>query len=75
MLEKTGEFIVQSADVIWGTPLLILLLGGGLFFLMYSRLAPLRYIGHAISILTGKYDNPNEPGQLKHYEALLNYST
>ncbi len=70
MLEKTGEFIVQSANIIWGTPLLIVLLGGGLFFLIYSRLAPLRYIGHAISILTGKYDNPNEPGQLKHYEAL-----
>ena len=70
MFEKTGEFIVQSANIIWGTPLLIVLLGGGLFFLIYSRLAPLRYIGHAISILTGKYDNPNEPGQLKHYEAL-----
>ncbi len=70
MLEKTGEFIVQSANIIWGTPLLIVLLGGGLFFLVYSRLAPLRFIGHAISILTGKYDNPNEPGQLKHYEAL-----
>ena len=70
MLEKTGEFIVRSANIIWETPLLIVLLGGGLFFLIYSRLAPLRYIGHAISILTGKYDNPNEPGQLKHYEAL-----
>jgi AGCS family alanine or glycine:cation symporter len=70
MLEKTGDFIIQSSNLIWGTPLLILLLGGGLFFLVYSRLAPLRYIGHAISILTGKYDNPNEPGQLKHYEAL-----
>ena len=70
MLEKTGEFIIQSSNLVWGAPLLILLLGGGLFFLVYSRLAPLRYIGHAISILTGKYDNPNEPGQLKHYEAL-----
>jgi alanine or glycine:cation symporter, AGCS family len=70
MLEKTGELIIQSSNIIWGTPLLFLLLGGGLFFLVYSRLAPLRYIGHAISILTGKYDDPNEPGQLKHYEAL-----
>jgi alanine or glycine:cation symporter, AGCS family len=70
MLENTGELIIQSANIIWGTPLLVLLLGGGLFFLIYSRLAPLRYIGHALSILTGKYDNPNEPGQLKHYEAL-----
>jgi len=70
MFEKTGEIIIESANLIWGTPILILLLGGGLFFLVYSRLAPLRYIGHAISILSGKYDNPNEPGQLKHYEAL-----
>lgn len=70
MLEKTGELIVQSANIIWGTPLLVLLLGGGLFFLVYSRLAPLRYIGHSLKILTGKYDDPNEPGQLKHYEAL-----
>ena len=46
------------------------MLGGGLYFLIYSRLAPLRYIGHAIQILSGKYDNPNEPGQLRHYQAL-----
>lgn len=70
MFEKTGEIIIQAANIIWGTPLLILLLGGGFFFLIYSRLAPLKYIGHALKILTGKYDNPNEPGQLKHYEAL-----
>ena len=70
MFDKTGEIIIQSANIIWGTPLLVILLGGGLFFLFYSRLTPLRYIGHAFSILTGKYDDPDEPGQLKHYEAL-----
>ncbi len=65
-----GETIIKAADFVWGTPILILLLGGGFFFLVYSRLAPLRYTGHALSILTGKYDDPNEPGQLKHYQAL-----
>ncbi|MCK5469595.1 MAG: alanine:cation symporter family protein [Cyclobacteriaceae bacterium] len=54
----------------WGFPLLILLLGGGLFFLAYSRLLPFRYFRHAIQILMGKYDNPDEPGQINHYEAL-----
>lgn len=49
---------------------MILLLGGGFYFLVYSRLAPLRYLGHALKILTGKYDDPNEPGQLRHYQAL-----
>ena len=38
--------------------------------MLYSRLVPLRYIGHALKILSGKYDDPNEPGQLRHYQAL-----
>lgn len=70
MLENIGELIIKVSDGIWGTPLLILLLGGGFYFLIYSRLVPLRYIGHAIRILSGKYDDPNEPGQLRHYQAL-----
>ncbi len=70
MLNNLGELIIKISDGIWGAPILILLLGGGFYFLIYSRLAPLRYIGHAIQILTGKYDNPNEPGQLRHYQAL-----
>ena len=70
MIEKAGQFIINSANFIWGIPVLVLLLGGGLYFLVYSRLIPMRYFGHAIKILTGKYDDPNEPGQLKHYQAL-----
>jgi AGCS family alanine or glycine:cation symporter len=70
MFDKIGQLIITISDGIWGTPILILLLGGGLYFLIYSHLAPLRYIGHALGILTGKYDDPNEPGQLRHYQAL-----
>lgn len=70
MFEKLGEQIITFSDWIWGTPVLILLLGGGFYFLVYSRLTPLRYIGHAISVLSGKYDNESENGQLKHFQAL-----
>jgi len=62
--------ITGFADLAWGTPLLVLLLGGGLFFLVYSRLLPFRYFRHAIGILSGKYDRPGEPGQINHYQAL-----
>ncbi len=64
------RIITGFSDLAWGTPLLILLLGGGLFFLLYSRLLPFRYFAHAIAILRGKYDNPDEPGQINHYQAL-----
>jgi len=64
------RLITGFSDLAWGTPLLVLLLGGGLFFLLYSRLLPFRYFSHAIAILRGKYDDPDEPGQINHYQAL-----
>lgn len=64
------KIIVGFSDLAWGTPLLVLLLGGGLYFMFFSRLMPLRHFGHAIAILRGKYDDPNEPGQINHYQAL-----
>ena len=64
------RIITGFSDLAWGTPLLVLLLGGGLFFLLYSRMLPFRYFRHAIAILLGRYDDPNEPGHISHYQAL-----
>ncbi len=69
-MSSTERIITGFSDFAWGTPLLVLLLGGGLFFLIYSRLLPFRYIRHAVAILAGRYDRPDEPGQINHYQAL-----
>lgn len=68
---KFIELILSKfSEYAWGTHLLVLLLGGGLFFMLYSRFLPFRYLGHAINVLRGKYDDPNEPGEINHFEAL-----
>ena len=64
------NFLRTASNFVWGTPLLVLLLGGGLFFMLYSRFVPFRYFGHAINVLRGKYDDPNDPGEISHFEAL-----
>ncbi len=64
------NFLVNFSDYAWGTPLLVLLLGGGLFFTVYSRFVPFRYLKHSIDVLRGKYDNPDDPGEISHFEAL-----
>ena len=69
-MNSFGQHIIDFSNLIWGAPLLILLLGGGIFFLIYSRLTPFRYIKHAIHILMGRYDDPDEPGYISHYQAL-----
>ncbi|SMO62026.1 alanine/glycine:cation symporter family protein [Gracilimonas mengyeensis] len=54
----------------WGYPLVILLVGGGLFFLISSGFTPFRFFFHAIDLVRGKYDNPDDPGDINHFEAL-----
>ena len=69
-LKTIDSWMIALADFVWGTPLLILLLGGGIFFTFYSRFIPFRYLKHSITIIRGKYDNPDEPGQISHFQAL-----
>ncbi|MEQ8469949.1 MAG: alanine/glycine:cation symporter family protein [Marinoscillum sp.] len=64
------QFFADVTAFIWGMPLLILVLGGGLFFMIYSRFLPFRYFGHAVNVLRGKYDDPNDPGDINHFQAL-----
>ncbi len=58
------------ADLAWGPWLLALLLGGGIAFLVLSRFAPYRYLGHACQLLVGRYDNAADPGHINHGRAL-----
>lgn len=64
-----SELIDSIASGVW-TPVLFLLILGGIFFLFYSRFIHYKYFTHCIAILRGKYHNPNDPGQISPYEAL-----
>ncbi len=69
-MKELNQFIADFASLVWGLPLLILLIGGGLYLLFLSKFLPFRFIGHAIQVLRGKYDDPNDPGQISHFQAL-----
>ncbi|MFH4965544.1 alanine/glycine:cation symporter family protein [Gaetbulibacter sp. M235] len=64
------QFFEKFSSYAWGLPLVILLIGGGLYLLVLSKFLPFRYIGHAIQVLRGKYDDPDDPGQISHFKAL-----
>ncbi len=64
------QLVIDAANFIWGTPLLILLMGGGFFFMIYSRFLPYQYFGHAIAILRGKYKDDTAPGEISQFQAL-----
>ena len=70
-MDVLNHWIAEAASFVWGLPLLFLLIGGGLCLLVYSRFLPFKYFGHAIQVLRGKYDNPDDPGEISHFQALM----
>lgn len=68
--QTVDGLIADFSSAMWGIPLVCLLIGGGLFLLMYSRFLPFRYLGHAVQVLRGKYDNPEDEGEITHFQAL-----
>lgn len=69
-MEQLNYFSERFSSLAWGIPLIILLIGGGLYLLILSRFLPFRFFGHAIQVLRGKYDDPNDPGEISHFKAL-----
>ncbi|MBR9914459.1 MAG: alanine:cation symporter family protein [Algicola sp.] len=69
-MEQLKEFTAAFSSLAWGFPLLVLLIGGGLYLLVRSRFLPFRFFRHAIQVLKGTYDDPNDPGEISHFKAL-----
>ncbi|MDT0676743.1 alanine/glycine:cation symporter family protein [Autumnicola musiva] len=69
-MNQLDRLIAEFASLVWGLPLVILLIGGGLYLLISSRFLPFRYLGHSLDLLRGKYDDPNAPGEINHFQAL-----
>jgi len=64
-----SDLIASLATGIY-LPVAFLLILGGIYFLFRSGLLHYKHFTHVISILRGKYHNPNDPGQISPYEAL-----
>ncbi|MEM6709949.1 MAG: amino acid carrier protein [Pseudomonadota bacterium] len=61
----------KLSSLAWGPPLLFLLVGGGAYFLIRSRLLPYRFLGHSLDLLRGRYDEVDpEYGHISHFRAL-----
>ncbi len=64
------ESFVNVANSILEWPLVIGLLGTGIFLTLRLGFIQLRRLGHGFAVTSGKYDDPNEPGDVSHFQAL-----
>ena len=69
-LDEVTMFLGKIAGYIWSMPLVILLVGSGVYFSIRLIFPQFRRIGHSIAVARGKYDNPDDPGDITHFQAL-----
>lgn len=50
--------------------MVIMLLGTGIYLTLRLGFIQLRRLGHGFAVTTGKYDDPEEPGDVSHFQAL-----
>ncbi len=51
-------------------PLLVMLLGTGVFLTLRLGFIQFRRLGHGVAVTMGKYDDPDDPGDVSHFQAL-----
>ena len=63
-LSAIWDFLTQLPLVI------VVLVGGAVYFTLRFNFINILGFYHAIEVLTGKYDNPDDPGEVSHFQAL-----
>lgn len=79
-MEFLRQFVDKFNSLVWETGIpvgeenisiiVIALIGTGFFLTLRLGFIQLRHFGHGVGIASGKYDDPNEPGDVSHFQAL-----
>ncbi len=70
-MQALNDFLALIDSYIGGSDWFVfLLLATGLFFTIYLKFPQLRYFGHALKIVRGKFDRKGDEGDASHFQAL-----
>lgn len=70
MIEQLGYLVEKLYHLVWGIPLLLLLLGTGAYLTVLLKGVQFRYLGYAIKQVFAK-QRENSKGDISHFEALM----
>ena len=65
-----SQFLSSFSSFVWGTPLMVLLVGTGLYLTLRLCFVQLRGFAHGVNVIRGKYDKASDPGEISHFAAL-----
>lgn len=73
IVDFANDWIINIGPTIGGEQIavmVILLLGTGLYLTVRTGFVQITHLGHGFGVTTGKYDDPDDPGDVSHFQAL-----
>ena len=68
---QISTILGKSVEIVWYYPVVFICLLCGIFFTLRFGFVQFKGFRHAIDLIKGKYDNPDEPGHITHFQALM----
>ena len=71
-MESLNNLVNQLNGLVWGPPMLVLILGSGLFLMLRLKFMPLAKIGHGFKLMwQGRKRGDDESGEISPFQALM----
>ncbi|MFH1216933.1 MAG: sodium:alanine symporter family protein [Pseudomonadota bacterium] len=64
------HFLDNVSSFVWGSLTIILLVGTGIFITLLVKGIQVRKFFYAFQLISGKFDNPDDKGEITHFQAL-----
>ena len=69
-MDRFNDVLEVVNGVIWADWVLYTVLGTGLLFTIWSGVCQYRALTHGVAVIAGRYDDPEDPGVISHFQAL-----
>lgn len=73
-MEKIEAFLGQMSDIVWGIPLLVLLVGTGIYLTIRLGFLQVRSLPYALKLAFSRNQDKDSDGDISHFQALMTAS-
>ena len=69
-MESLQGILNAISGAVWGWVMIVLLVGTGIFLTLRLGFPQFRFFRHAWRVISGHYDDPDDEGDINHFQAL-----
>lgn len=73
-MDQINDFLGSMSDIIWGPPLLVLLVGTGIYLTVRLGILQLRLLPYAVKLVFSRNNDKDSEGDISHFQALMTAS-